>query len=78
MTTGKEKKIDIIEDNDLISQAMNGKPLDMALYAWLGADIMKLSYIKVALLEGKDPKTVADFYGVTLDGLYKFVIKDTK
>lgn len=62
------------EDNDLINQAMNGEKLDMEMYAWLGADILKLTYIKSALKQGKDPYAVADFYGVTMAGMRKFIL----
>lgn len=61
------------EDNDLINQAMNGNSLDMEMYAWLGGDILKLSYIKDALKQGKSRQVVAEFYGVSVEGMDKFI-----
>lgn len=62
----------VIKDNDIIQQALNGKPIDADLYSWLGCDILKLSYIKADLKAGKTPGEVAEFYGVSEEGLEKF------
>ena len=37
------------------------------------ADILKLSYMKRDLKEGKSKEDVAQFYGVTVEGIDKFI-----
>lgn len=63
----------LIKDNDIVQQALNTEPIDIELYQWLGADILKLSYMKRDLKEGKSKEDVAQFYGVTVEGIDKFI-----
>lgn len=66
---------EVIEGNDIIQNSFLGKAPDPELMQFLGSDILKLSYIKRAL-EKEPIEKVADFYGVTVEGIKKFVLKE--
>ena len=67
---------EIVQENDIVQQALHGEGIDSELYEWLGCDILKLSYIKNSLKQGMSIEKVADFYGVTVEGIKKFILKE--
>ena len=65
----------LLDDNDIVQGAFRGELPDAELMAFLGSDILMLSYIKLDLANGHPIEKVAKFYGVTVEGIEKFVLK---
>jgi len=63
-----------IQENPIVKQALEGGKIDMEMYTWAGCDILMLTYIKNFLDSGATPETAAQEFGVTVEGIYKFIL----
>lgn len=72
----QSSKENLILENPIVKQALNGEKIDTELLSWTGGDILRLSYIRASLKAGKSPEWCADFYGVLLVGVKKYFLSN--